>query len=42
MKNYDFVITSEYITNAKDDDEFIAIFNDKLADLLLNYEKLGG
>ena len=40
MKNYDFVITNELITDAKNEEEFIAIFNDKLATLFLLYEKM--
>ena len=39
MKNYDFVVTNEYITDATNEEELVTIFNDKLAILILLYEK---
>ena len=44
MLNYSLVIVNQIITDAKNEDEFITLFNDKLASLLLYYEKnkLGG
>ena len=37
-----FIITNEVITDAKDQEEFETIFNEKLATLKLLYEKILG
>lgn len=38
--NYDFEIINEVVTEAKDENEFLNIFNDKLATIILYYENL--
>jgi hypothetical protein len=40
MKDYDFVVTNEYYTDATTEEELVTIFNEKLATLLLLYEKI--
>ncbi len=41
--NYEFIIENEILTNAKNEEELIEIFNNKLATLVIYYqEKLGG
>ena len=42
MKNCEFIITNEILTDANNEDEFISIFNEKLAILVLLYRKFGG
>lgn len=40
--NYEYVIKNEILTNAKNEEELIEIFNDKLATLILFYQtKIG-
>lgn len=38
--NYEIVIENEIITTAKNENELKQIFNDKLATLILYYEKI--
>ncbi|MCL2859050.1 MAG: hypothetical protein FWF46_00450 [Oscillospiraceae bacterium] len=40
MNNYEFVVINQTLTNAKNEDELITIFNEKLATLFLFYEKI--
>ncbi len=40
--NYEIVIENEILTNAKNEDELIEIFNDKLATLILYYQEKAG
>ena len=39
--NYEIVIENEILTNAKNEDELIEIFNNKLATLILYYQEKG-
>ena len=40
--NYEIVIENEILTNAKNEEELIEIFNDKLATLILYYQEKAG
>ena len=40
MKNYEFIIVNENLTEIKNQEKIIDIFNDKLATLFLMYEEL--
>lgn len=37
--NYEVEVTNEVLTNAKTEEDFITIFNDKLATLILYFEE---
>lgn len=40
--NYEFVVENEIYTNASDEEDLIKIFNEKLALLIIYYQKIGG